>query len=63
MSNYHGSVWGIESGRKGGFWNDDGKLLAELDANQNGMIIIEKEKNKWTPKVFQKINLASVVIT
>ena len=62
MSNYHSSVWGIESGGKSAFWNDDGKLLTELDTNQNGIIIIEKEKNKWTSKVYQKINSASEAI-
>ena len=52
MSNYCGSHWEIESGGRSGFWNYEGKLLAELDTDHNGMIIIEKENKQWTSKIF-----------
>jgi len=47
MSNFSGELWGIQSGGRSGFWDDKGNLIAELDCDAEGLLIIEKEEGNW----------------
>jgi len=53
MSNYVGKLWGMESGGKSAFWNSEGELVDNLNSNDNGILIIEKENTEWrTQKMY-----------
>lgn len=47
MSNYAGEVWGMKSGGKSAFWNQDGRLIAALDSVSQGLLMIEKSGERW----------------
>jgi hypothetical protein len=50
MSNYSGNLGDMESGGKSGFWDKNGKLRAELDSKNEGLLIIEKLESSWGKK-------------
>ena len=54
MSNFCGEVWNTNSGGRSAFWNEQGDLLAELPADSEGLVIVEKESNEWKTK---KVNI------
>ncbi len=47
MSNYSGNVWNMEAGGMSGFWDKNGKLVAALDSENEGLLIIEKIESGW----------------
>lgn len=54
MSNYSGNTWQIKSGGKSAFWNNKGNKLAELNANDEGLLMIEKDNNQhWKATILQ----------
>ncbi|TCI93126.1 carbon-nitrogen hydrolase family protein [Tenacibaculum sp. M341] len=54
MSNFCGEHWNINAGGRSAFWNNNGKLLCELDNNSPGIIIAEKKNNEtWNTKSIQ----------
>ena len=52
MSNFSGKNWGIESGGKSGFWDNNGNLIAELGMNNEGLLIVEKNEENWIYKKY-----------
>jgi predicted amidohydrolase len=50
MSNCCGQSWGLDSGGKSGFWDKNGKLIANLNDADSGLLIIENIDNTWTGK-------------
>ena len=50
MSNYCGEAWGINSGGRSGFWDKDGRLIANLDEDDPGLLIAEKTDTTWVCK-------------
>jgi predicted amidohydrolase len=50
MSNYCGQSWGLDSGGKGGFWDKNGKLIANLNDTDSGLLIVENINDIWTGK-------------
>ncbi len=47
MSNYSGNLWGTESGGKSAFWDNTGKAVTVLDAQSQGLLIMEKQGENW----------------
>ncbi|MCG8310922.1 MAG: carbon-nitrogen hydrolase family protein [Cytophagales bacterium] len=54
MSNYCGKHWNLESGGKSAFWDKEGKLLAELDSGNAGLLIAEQKSDNWTANIFEE---------
>jgi len=50
MSNFGGQSWGIDSGGQSGFWNKNGKLIANLNNSDSGLLLIERDNDVWTEK-------------
>jgi predicted amidohydrolase len=50
MSNYCGQSWGLDSGGQSAFWNNNGVLIANLDNQSSGLLIVENIDNKWIGK-------------
>lgn len=50
MSNYTGELWGLKSGGKSAFWNSNGELLESLDSNDSGILVVERNNDKWNTK-------------
>ena len=50
MSNYCGQSWGLDSGGQSAFWNYNGDLIASLDNQDSGLLIVEKLNNSWIGK-------------
>ncbi|WP_435262141.1 carbon-nitrogen hydrolase family protein [Tenacibaculum sp. nBUS_03] len=50
MSNFCGEHWGMHAGGKSAFWDEKGKELIALDSEKEGLIIIEKQDEKWKGK-------------
>ncbi len=48
MSNFCGEHWNTKAGGKSAFWSGKGELLTSLNENEEGLVIVEKVKNKWT---------------
>ena len=51
MSNFSGDSWGAPSGGRSAFWSTDGKLIAEMDDTNSGLLLIEKKNNSWIPQL------------
>ncbi len=51
MSNFCGQSWGLASGGQSGFWDKNGKLIANLNDTDPGLLIIENTNNVWTGKI------------
>ena len=56
MSNYSGEVWNTSAGGRSGFWDKNGKLVAELEPDKEGLLILEKQDGIWTKKSALKLN-------
>jgi predicted amidohydrolase len=52
MSNFSGESWGQASGGRSAFWNKHGELIAEMNDSYSGLLIVEKNKDNWTGKIF-----------
>jgi len=50
MSNYYGHMWNLEAGGNSAFWDLNGKHIASLNNNKNGLLIIEKNRNLCVAK-------------
>jgi predicted amidohydrolase len=50
MSNFCGQSWGLNSGGQSGFWDKNGKLIANLDDTDSGLLIVENVNNTWIGK-------------
>ena len=50
MSNYCGPAWELDAGGCSGFWNSKGDLIANLNATDSGLLIIEKRNKTWIEK-------------
>jgi predicted amidohydrolase len=62
MSNYSGEVYGMKSGGRSAFWNNQGRLVGTLDSENKGLLIIEKQGDNWIKKnipSFKKSNHAT----
>ena len=47
MSNFCGQSWGRDSGGKSAFWDNGGKLIANLNETDPGLLIVENVDNTW----------------
>lgn len=54
MSNFSGDIWGMKSGGKSGFWDNKGNRIAQLNIENEGLLIIEKKENNWRYKKYLK---------
>jgi predicted amidohydrolase len=45
MSNYSGYSYGLESKGKSGYWDHTGKLIANMETDEEGLLVIEKDNN------------------
>lgn len=54
MSNYSGELWGVKAGGKSAFWDKKGNKVAQLNATEEGLLILEKIKKDWTAKKISK---------
>jgi predicted amidohydrolase len=52
MSNFSGESWGQASGGRSAFWNKHGELIAEMSDSDSGLLIVEKNNDNWTGKIF-----------
>lgn len=50
MANYCGQSWGLDSGGQSAFWNNNGDLIASLDNQGPGLLIVENIGNSWIGK-------------
>jgi predicted amidohydrolase len=50
MANFGGDSYGSPSGGRSAFWNNKGKLIAQMGDSGSGLLIIEKQDNDWTSK-------------
>jgi predicted amidohydrolase len=48
MSNYSGDSWGQPSGGRSAFWTKDGRIIAEMNDSNSGLLIVEKSNGIWT---------------
>ena len=47
MSNFCGQSWGIEAGGKSAFWDKNGRLIAQLNGADTGVLLLEKDNDGW----------------
>jgi predicted amidohydrolase len=50
MSNFCGQSWELDSGGQSGFWDNNGKLIANLNDKDPGLLIVENDDNSWIAK-------------
>lgn len=50
ISNYCGQSWKLDSGGQSGFWDENGKLISNLNETDSGLLIIERINKTWTGK-------------
>jgi predicted amidohydrolase len=55
MSNYCGETWGRTAGGESAFWSKDGNLVASLDGESTGLLIIEKQNDIWLGKTIKDL--------
>ncbi|RPH27706.1 MAG: carbon-nitrogen hydrolase family protein [Bacteroidales bacterium] len=53
MANYCGQSWGLDSGGQSGFWDKKGKLIANLNDTDSGLLIVENFDNTWIGKTIK----------
>lgn len=53
MSNFSGESWGYPSGGKSAFWNNKGKLVAQMNDSDSGLLLIENQNDNWTSKIIK----------
>lgn len=44
MANYAGSSYGLQSAGKSGYWNSKGKLMAALDHEEEGLLVVTTDE-------------------
>ncbi len=54
MSNFAGETRRMKSGGKSGFWDNRGNLIAQLNIENEGLLIIEKKEENWEHKKYLK---------
>lgn len=50
MANYCGKHWGVEAGGGSAFWDSNGKRIASLNPDDQGLISVEKKDGEWFPE-------------
>ncbi len=50
MSNFVGQSWGSDAGGMSGFWNKEGKCVAQLNDTDEGLLLIEKVGKEYIRK-------------
>ena len=50
MSNYSGELWGMKAGGESAFWDSKGKRIGKLNADETGILFVEKIENNWVKK-------------
>ncbi|WP_433832852.1 carbon-nitrogen hydrolase family protein [Flavobacterium anhuiense] len=53
MSNFSGESWGSPSAGQSAFWNNKGKLVAQMNDSDSGLLIVEKQDDDWTSKIIK----------
>lgn len=48
MSNYVGSSWELPAGGQSAFWNNKGQRIAQLNSEEEGLLIIGQNDGKWS---------------
>ena len=51
MSNFGGESYGNPSGGQSAYWNNKGKLIAQMRDSDSGLLLIEQNGNDWTGKI------------
>jgi len=51
MSNFSGESWGSPSAGQSAFWNNKGKLVAQMNDSDSGLLLVEKQGDDWTSKI------------
>jgi predicted amidohydrolase len=51
MSNYSGDSWGQPSGGRSAFWDINGKMIAEMNESDSGLLFVENNNGLWTGRV------------
>jgi predicted amidohydrolase len=47
MANYGGDSWGQPSGGRSAFWDKNGKMIAEMNDSDSGLLIVENNTGAW----------------
>ena len=47
MANFGGTTWNTEAAGKSAFWNNNGELVASINHDSSGLLIIDVLKNEW----------------
>lgn len=53
MSNFAGKSYEMEAAGSSAFWSSHGDMIGVFDANEEGLLIVEKEDNCWKSTVIQ----------
>ncbi len=53
MSNFGGTVWGNQAAGKSAFWNNTGELVASINHNESGLLLVKKVYNEWIGDVVE----------
>jgi predicted amidohydrolase len=53
MSNYSGDVYGMKSGGRSAFWDNQGRLIGSLDSEKKGLLVVEKHGDNWIEKILK----------
>lgn len=53
MANFAGRSWDTDSGGQSAFWDKQGKLIASLDDTDAGLLLMEKNNDKWSGKTIK----------
>lgn len=51
MSNFVNLSWNTQAGGKSAFWKNDGELLISMNESDSGLLIVEKNKDKWRSNI------------
>jgi predicted amidohydrolase len=51
MANFGGDSYGSPSGGRSAFWNNKGKLIAQMEDSGSGLLVVEKQDNDWISKI------------
>lgn len=51
MANFGGESYGSPSGGKSAYWNNKGKLIAQMGDSDSGLLLIEQKDNDWIGKI------------
>jgi predicted amidohydrolase len=51
MSNFCGESWGQASGGRSAFWDNTGRLIAQMNDSKSGLLIVERNIDIWTGRI------------